>query len=430
MLWNTERVKSGNALFSLPFGWYDNDMGKNGTNKDIKKNDFPNREDITYTARKCRRGRQGNQTMIPFLVMQLIMQASAECEEEEYVGMSAVSLCYELEARGYHLDRRTLYKYIKEANIANWWLKNEDCTLEDATEAIENGDGLLLEYSPQKKEYFCNPLNYFAYKEKEYEYDELDIRIIAECIYATKFISQKNAERLANIVLENTVSRKRADEIRRDAYLVDRGKTSNKKMFNIISDISEAMADETYGEPHTPCKIKFHYLTHSIGDIQKPEIKKRTFTVNPYALIINDGNYYLLALLDGILKPLTFRVDRIADVELLEDEPREGEEQFDEIDLTRYTQKTFAMYQGEEKEVSIIFDNHLLDTVIDRFGTKKPTVYEKVDDKHFRITTVLDISPQFFAWVCGFGNKAKIESERVAEEYTEYIWKIQELYQS
>ena len=68
--------------------------------------------------------------------------------------------------------------------------------------------------------------------------------------------------------------------------------------------------------------------------------------------------------------------------------------------------------------------------MIDRFGTKKPTVYEKVDDKHFRITTVLDISPQFFAWVCGFGNKAKIESERVAEEYTEYIWKIQELYQS
>ena len=413
-----------NSLFSLFVKCYDTTMGRNGTNKDKKKIEV-NREDIHFEERKCRRGRQSNQTMIPYLVMEIIsVNQGKDYETGEERGISIWSLIYELEARGFNVDRRTIYKYIKEINIANWWLKNEDFSLEEAKEAIENGEGLLLEYNSAKKEYFYNGENYHDYVEKEYDYDDLDIRIIAECVYATRFISQSNAERLANIVFENTVPKKTAEEIRRDASYVDRGKTSNKKLFRIISDINEAMADEVYGEPHTPCKIKFQYLTHSINDIQKPIIKRRTFTVNPYALIINDGNYYLLALLDGNLKQYTFRVDRIADIELLKDEPCEGEDEFLEIDLARYTQRTFSMYQGTEAEVSMVCDNRLLDTVIDRFGTRKPTVYEKITEQKFRVKTIIDVSPQFFAWVCGLGDKIVIETENIAKQYEEHIQRI------
>ena len=46
-------------------------------------------------------------------------------------------------------------------------------------------------------------------------------------------------------------------------------------------------------------------------------------------------------------------------------------------------------------------------TVIDRFGTKG-VAYSKLDETHFTVSVEVEISEQFFSWICGFGNKAKI----------------------
>ena len=66
------------------------------------------------------------------------------------------------------------------------------------------------------------------------------------------------------------------------------------------------------------------------------------------------------------------------------------------------------MYVGEEKRVSIRFINPLLDTAIERFGTGKDVFYRPDDERHFVVTADVEISDQFFAWVCGFGKRAKI----------------------
>lgn len=63
---------------------------------------------------------------------------------------------------------------------------------------------------------------------------------------------------------------------------------------------------------------------------------------------------------------------------------------------------------GERKRVSIRFRNHLLDTAIERFGTGKDVFYRPDDNEHFVVTADVEISDQFFAWVCGFGKRAKI----------------------
>ena len=51
--------------------------------------------------------------------------------------------------------------------------------------------------------------------------------------------------------------------------------------------------------------------------------------------------------------------------------------------------------------------NHLLDFVIDRFGTKNAS-YSKVDDEHFSISVEVELSNQFYSWLLQFGEKAKI----------------------
>ena len=123
-------------------------------------------------------------------------------------------------------------------------------------------------------------------------------------------------------------------------------------------------------------------------------------------MLINDGNYYLLAFDDKAQDMRTYRIDRMKDVRLLP-EPQEGKEVFESIDLQSYTQRVFSMFGGEKKYVTMRFANSLLDAVIDRFGTKNAS-YSKVDDEHFFVSVEVELSNPFYSWLLQFGEKAKI----------------------
>ena len=123
----------------------------------------------------------------------------------------------------------------------------------------------------------------------------------------------------------------------------------------------------------------------------------------------------------------TYRIDRMKNVSFT-GEAREGEEVFKEIDLKTYTQRVFSMFGGEQKRVTLLFINPLLDTVVDRFGTKD-VIYSKVDDRHFSISAKVEISDQFFGWLLGFGKKVKlIAPDDIREQFKSYIDKIREMY--
>ena len=123
----------------------------------------------------------------------------------------------------------------------------------------------------------------------------------------------------------------------------------------------------------------------------------------------------------------TYRVDRMKDIRFT-GTPRDGYEDFEQIDLNTYTKRVFSMYGGTEKVVQIRFINPLLDAVVDRFGTKD-VQYSKVDDTHFSVMAKVEISEQFFGWILGFGKKAKLISpDDVVGQFREYIDKIREMY--
>ena len=108
--------------------------------------------------------------------------------------------------------------------------------------------------------------------------------------------------------------------------------------------------------------------------------------------------------------------------------PRDGEEEFKKFDIKSYAQRVFSMCGGEEKRVILRFINPLLDTVIDRFGTKD-VHYSKSDDRHFTITAKVKISDQFFGWLLGFGKRVQITSPpEVIDEFFAYLDKIREMY--
>ena len=73
------------------------------------------------------------------------------------------------------------------------------------------------------------------------------------------------------------------------------------------------------------------------------------------------------------------------------------------------------MFAGETVPVRLRFAAHLAGAVIDRFG--KDTLLIPDGEAHFTVTVPVAVSPQFFAWVFGFGTEAEIlEPEAVRRE--------------
>ena len=86
------------------------------------------------------------------------------------------------------------------------------------------------------------------------------------------------------------------------------------------------------------------------------------------------------------------------------------------------------MFGGKRVRVTMRFINPLLDAVIERFGTEDVR-YEQRDESHFTASPEVELSEHFYAWLCGFGNKAKIIGpDFVIEEFTAYLDKIRSMY--
>ena len=369
--------------------------------------------------KKSQRGKKPNQKLKPYAVLQYLLKNS---DENHFVSATEIK-GFLLECCGMYADRRSIYKDIEEINRIALAL-DEDCTLDEADEMLSEDDSdelKLVKYDSSKKGFYIDP-----YRRK---YDLNDIRLLAECVYSAKFIAESQAQRLVNVV-SSFVSDHEAEKIQHDAFLTDRVKTNNKNVLNYISTLNDAMSKSIGGVKHVPEKVTFKYLKYSIHDLSN-QVERRqgeTYKVSPYRLLINDGNYYLLAFDDKSQKMRTYRVDRMKNVSPTK-EPRDGEEVFRSIDILTYAQRTFSMYEGKQEHVTLQFIMPLLDTVIDRFGTSRDVQYFQKGDQYFTVTTDVKISDQFFGWILGFGRRAAILSpNHVVEQFTAYIEKISEMY--
>ena len=262
-----------------------------------------------------------------------------------------------------------------------------------------------------------------GYKVSRRPYDFEELRLLAECVRASKFISKSQEEHLLGAI-ENLCSDYQIEELQNEVYLVGRSKTTNKHIMSAMLKVNQAIRQNR--------KISFRYQKFTIQDRtqQVDRRKGATYIINPFKLIINDGYYYVLAWNSQKGKTITFRLDRMKNVEIL-NESREGNLEFSKINMETYTQQHFGMFSGEKKTVSLRFTNNLLDTIVDRLGTGAEVFYRPDDDTHFVITTQIAISDQFFGWLCGFRKMAKIVSPPdVVSDFQKFLGDIQGRYES
>ena len=361
-----------------------------------------------------KRGKKTDHKMKPYLVYQYLMRYS----DENNVVKTDDILDY-LRSCEISAERRSIYRDIEEINKAILIAEGVAVDILEAEELCEDEEECTIVYDKHRKGFYV----------RQRHYEASDIRIMAECVYAARFLDEKTANRLVDVVCEQ-VSESAAKRIKHRAFLTDRVKTDCTSVYANVSIINDAMSRELDGEKHIPEKIKFKYLKHTIQNV-KNTVERRhgdEYVVSPYALLINDGNYYLLAFDDTSKKMRTFRVDRMKSVKFTSI-AREGEDEFKKINMATYAKEHFGMFSGNREHVTLRFIEPLLDTVVDRFGTKD-VVYSRDDERHFKAVVSVAVSEQFFGWVCGFGKRVKIVApESVQEKFKAHLDKMRGMYE-
>lgn len=261
-----------------------------------------------------------------------------------------------------------------------------------------------------------------GYKVSRRPYDFEELRLLAECVRASKFISKSQEEHLL-AAIEHLCSDFQIEELQNEVYLVGRNKTTNKYIMAAMLVVNQAIRENK--------KISFRYQKFTIKGSAK-QVDRRggaAYILSPFKLIINDGYYYVLAWDAAKSSTVTFRLDRMKGVSILP-EQREGHLEFSRINMETYTQQHFGMFDGEKKRISLRFTNNLLDTMVDRFGTGSSVSYRPDGERHFIVSTDIAVSDQFFGWLCGFRKQAKIISPPdVVESFQKFLDDISSRYE-
>lgn len=233
-----------------------------------------------------------------------------------------------------------------------------------------------------------------------------ELKLLVDAVQCSKFVTHKKSNELIKKI-ESLASIKQAQSLHRQVYVSNRVKTINESIYYNVDRLHAAIAENK--------QVSFKYFDY---DIKKEKVYRKNgdkYTVSPYGLSWDDENYYLITFSTKYNDFTHYRVDRMTDINLLEDvrDPLPEKEQFD---IAEYSKKVFNMFGGEEVTVKIRFDNSLVNAVIDRFG--KDIVIGKLDDTSFYIWIKVAVSSTFFAWLSQFGSKVKVLSpETVVEQY-------------
>ena len=376
-------------------------------------------------------GTRLDQKLKAYLVLELLRR-----QTDRFHPMCADAIADKIkDGYGISAERRSVYRDIDAINEAVLIAHGEASNIEEAKELVEDGmitiPYIASNYAKEKKGYYYD--NIFV--------DFEDIRLAAECIYAAKFIDKARADKIIDEIICKDISEYQKEDVLNDIFVSDRVRTTNKHLYRAIEAIAEAMKHRTEDDPddkkkykHRPEQISFQYLTHTLGNVEN-EIERgkgAEYVVSPHKLMVCDGNYYLLAYNPKMKrnKVRTYRVDRMRNVKRIKDSVREGYEEVKEINLETYTQTHFNMFEGDSELITIRFTNDLLDSIIDRFGTKNAR-YLAYDKKHFTITTRIHLSNPFYGWLFAFGNKAKIiKPQRAVDEMKSLVGKIAGMYDS
>ncbi len=244
-----------------------------------------------------------------------------------------------------------------------------------------------------------------------------ELKMLVDAVESSKFITTGKSREIIS-KLETFAGSYSSRELSRQVYVEDRVKTQNNASIYSIDSIHAAINEKK--------KLSFKYFYYDSNKSKVFRNGGEPYVVTPVALLWNDENYYLVALDEKADTVKNFRVDKMQGAKTLSDAAKIDERVLN-FNPADYSRKIFGMYGGKEELVTLECKEKLAGVMIDRFGTE-PTFIKT--DFGFKFTIRLLISPNFFAWVLGFGSDVRIlNPEGVRQELVNLLREIAKNYE-
>ena len=272
---------------------------------------------------------------------------------------------------------------------------------------------LLNEYGYEVLSY---KKKYYYYYVVSRQFESAEIALLADVVSASKLNSGQKKRLIEK--LANTLGRYRAAVLLDNVIPFESPKRTNSHIIYSVDRIENAINENK--------KISFLYFSfdHNGKRVYRKDGKR--YLVNPLVMLWNQDNYYLIAYDDKHPDTVTYRIDRMTNVSI------ENEERLERKDLSRfnpgeYRLQVFSMFGGELQKVELGFDDSMIDDIFDRFG--EAVSIRKRSENDYRAMVSVRVSKIFYLWVIGSQGKVRILSpHKVKEEFKKFVDTIKETY--
>ncbi len=259
----------------------------------------------------------------------------------------------------------------------------------------------------------CNKSRQNQYFIGERHFEMPELRLLVDAVQASRFISVKKSKQLIK-KLSAFISIYQASELNRHLFVEKQVKAENEQALYTVDMLNAAINDEK--------QVCFKYYEY---DQNKDKVFKhngRVYRFSPYSLIWNNDRYYVLGYSESHGKMVKFRVERIAACEIT-DTPAVPKPK--DFCIEEYTKSVFQMYDAEMRSITLLCDNSMMKTVIDRFGNK--VEINIVSDNQFEVTVDVSVSSTFYGWLVGCGGKMTIVApDEVKNNYRKLLLNLSE----
>ncbi len=257
----------------------------------------------------------------------------------------------------------------------------------------------------------CREGRRHEYRLMSREFQLAEVRLLADAVSSSKFITRKKSDELIKKI-GSLVGGDAARTVTSQVVVAGRIKSMEETIYYNVDIINSAISDNV--------QITFNYFEWLANKQKRLRRDGARYTVSPLSLCWDDENYYLIADEDGSIKH--FRVDKMTKIA----HTATRRNQNPDFNANNYAEKVFGMFGGTEQTVTIECHNSLAGAIIDRFGKDIILI---PDGDIFRFTVKVQISPQFYGWLCGFGDKLKIISpQSVVSDFKTNLKNIQKQY--
>ena len=278
-------------------------------------------------------------------------------------------------------------------------------TLHDDIEALKaEGTGICDVRIGNAKGYYI----------KSHPFSIPELKALIDSVSSSQFIPDEKSREMIRHLIDIAPEMYRKD-LKETAFCTNRIKTCSVDAFRALDAVNRAIVKHQ--------KISFQYVDYLPTKEVILRHKGKEYTVSPYALIWNDGRYYVPSYDPEKDKIVPYRVDRMRIVKTL-NEPADLRKKFDP---TQYSRKVLWMYDGDlkEEDITLIAENRHMISLIDRFGAEFPVWI--TDDDHFRAIIKAIPSYTFFSWIFQFNGGIRIIGpETVKKDYEEMLRKVTE----